>query len=183
MLGLIIDNSGSMRDRRSLMNLAAQAVVNSSGPQDQLFVVNFNDEWFLDQPITTDRQKLEAAIQKAEARGGSSMRDALGSAIEYFASATAGTKALIVITDGDDNTSRLRLPELIQKAQSNGVAIYSLGLLSDDRSEQRGIAERTLTALAQGTGGLDFYPRDLAQIDRAVEQLERQIRDRAGMPK
>lgn len=179
-LGLVIDNSGSMRDKRAKATAASMALVNTFGPQDEMFVVNFNDESFLDQQSTNDKQKLEAAIRKAESRGGSAMRDALSSSIDYSKSAKNETKTLVVITDGDDNTSRHSLQELVKSAQDSGIAIYTIGLLSDDEPDKRRIAQRALAALAEETGGMEFYPKDQVELDQALVKLERQIRNRTS---
>jgi VWFA-related protein len=177
-LGLIIDNSGSMRDHRAKATAAAIALVNSSHPRDEMFIVNFDDASFLDQPLTDDKQKLEAAIRKSAARGGSAMRGAISSAVDYSQSGKNTAKALVVISDGDDNTSHLTMQELVQKAHDSGVAIYTIGLLGDNEPDKSRKAKRALRALAEGTGGMDFYPKDQAEMDQILVQLEREIRDR-----
>jgi Ca-activated chloride channel family protein len=178
-LGLVIDNSGSMRDMRARATNASLALVNSSNSQDEIFIVDFDDASYLDQPFTDDKQKLEAAILKSVSRGGSAMRDAISSSIEYSKSGKNETKALVVITDCDDNTSRHSTEELVKEAQDSGVAIYIVGLLSDHEPGKRRIALGSMRALAEGTGGADFYPKDQAELDEILIQLERQIRVRA----
>ena len=182
-LGVIIDNSGSMRDKRATATDASIALVNSSNPQDEIFIVNFDDESFLDQPSTNDKQKLEAAIRRSSARGGSAMWDAITRAIDYSRNGRIETKALVVITDGDDNSSRYSMQEMIRAAQDSGIAIYSIGLLSDEEPTKASIAKRKLKALAEGTGGMDFYPNDQGDLDQIIVQLERQIRDKTRTPK
>jgi beta-lactamase regulating signal transducer with metallopeptidase domain len=182
-LGLIIDNSGSMRDKRATATDASLALVNSSNPEDEIFIVSFDDESFLDQPSTNDKQKLEAAIRRSSARGGSAMWDAITRAIEYSRNGKIESKALVVITDGDDNSSHYSMQEMIRAAQDSGIAIYSIGLLSDEEPTKASIAKRALKALAEGTGGMDFYPNDQADLDQIIVQLGRQIRDKTRTPK
>src|SRR5208283_902407 len=72
-MGIVIDNSGSMREKRDKVNKAALNLVRSSNPQDQVFVVNFNDEYYLDQAFTSDINKLRQALEKVESRGGTAL--------------------------------------------------------------------------------------------------------------
>src|SRR5215470_12813722 len=82
-MGIIIDNSGSMSQKRSSVAAAALALVKNSNPQDEVFIVNFSDDAYLDQPFTSDIKKLEQALDRLDARGGTAMRDALGMSIDY----------------------------------------------------------------------------------------------------
>jgi len=106
-MGIVIDNSGSMREKRDKVNRAALNLVRSSNPQDQVFVVNFNDEYYLDQPFTSDINKLREALEKVEARGGTALYDAIVASADYLKkNAKLQKKVLFVVTDGEDNASR-----------------------------------------------------------------------------
>ena len=76
-IGIIIDNSGSMRDKRAKVAAAALALVKNSNPQDEEFIVNFNDDAYLDQPFTNDIHKLETTLGRIDSHGGTSMREAI----------------------------------------------------------------------------------------------------------
>src|SRR6266581_3491397 len=82
-MGIIIDNSGSMRDKRTRVSAAALAMVKESNPQDEVFIFNFNDDVYLDQPFTNDIKKLEEALDKFDTRGGTAMRNAVSLGIDY----------------------------------------------------------------------------------------------------
>ena len=83
-LGIVIDNSGSMRDKRPQVNAAALNLVRSSNPQDQVFVVNFNEEYFLDQDYTGSVPKLKDALERIESRGGTALYDAVVASSDHL---------------------------------------------------------------------------------------------------
>ena len=100
-MGIVIDNSGSMREKRVKVNQAALNLVRASNPQDEVFVVNFSDEYYLDQPFTSDIKKLREALDKIDARGGTALYDAVvASAEELKKNARLDRKVLLVVTDG-----------------------------------------------------------------------------------
>jgi Ca-activated chloride channel family protein len=105
-MGIVIDNSGSMREKRSKVNQAALNLVRSSNPKDEVFVVNFNDEYYLDQDFTNDLLKLKEALEKIDARGGTALYDAVVASAEHLKRfARLEKKVLFVVTDGEDNAS------------------------------------------------------------------------------
>jgi Ca-activated chloride channel homolog len=177
-MGIIIDNSGSMRDKRSKVAAASMALVKASNPQDEVFIVNFNDDLYLDCPFTNDNKKLEEALDKIDAKGGTAMRDAISGSIDYVKdSGKREKKVLLVVTDGNDNTSNETLEQLVRKARQSEVLIYAIGLLSEEEPREAGKARRALKALAEASGGMDFYPKDLAEVDRITPQVAHEIRN------
>lgn len=177
-MGILIDNSGSMRDKRTKVAAAALALVKASNPQDEVFIVNFNDDAYLDQPLTSDVKKLEEALDKIDARGGTAMRDAIGMSINYVKEkGKHDKKVLLVITDGNDNTSNESLEQVVRQAQQSGVLIYSIGLLNEEEPREAKKAKRALKALAEASGALDYYPKDLAEVDRITPQVAHEIRN------
>ena len=83
-MGIVIDNSGSMRDKRQAVNAAAINFVKSSNPQDKVFVVNFNEDFFLDQDYTSSIPKLKDALERIEARGGTALYDAVVASSDHL---------------------------------------------------------------------------------------------------
>src|ERR1700674_456842 len=117
-LGIVIDNSGSMREKRDRVNKAALNLVRASNPQDQVFIVNFNDEYYLGQDFTSDIKKLQEALEKVEARGGTALYDAIVASADYMKkNARLQKKVLFVVTDGEDNASRESLEEAVRRLQ------------------------------------------------------------------
>jgi Ca-activated chloride channel family protein len=174
-MGIVIDNSGSMREKRDKVNKAALNLVRSSNPQDQVFVVNFNDEYYLDQPFTGNINLLRDALEKVEARGGTALYDAIVASADYEKKqARLQKKVLFVVTDGEDNASRETLEEAVRRlAQENGPTVYTIGLLGEERARR---AHRALETLAQRTGGIAFFPKTLDEVDEISSKIAHDIR-------
>jgi VWFA-related protein len=181
-MGLIIDNSGSMRDKRAKVEAAALALVKASNPDDEVFIVNFNDEAFLDNPhgkdFTSDVKEMEDALTRIDSRGGTAMRDAIRMSIDHVKDkAHKDKKVLVVVTDGNDNSSVVGLEDLVKAAQQSEVLIYAVGLLSDEERREAKRAEKALEALAEATGGETFFPRDVSEVERIATQVAHDIRN------
>ena len=177
-MGIIIDNSGSMRDKRAKVAAASMALVKASNPQDEDFIVNFNDDAYLDQSFTNDPKKLEAALERIDSKGGTAMRDAISMSISYLKeSGKKDKKVLLVVTDGNDNTSNETLEQLVREAQRSEILIYSIGLLNEEEPREAKKAKRALRALAEASGGVDYYPKDLAEVDRITPEVAHEIRN------
>ncbi len=177
-MGIVIDNSGSMRDKKTRVAAAALALVKASNPQDEVFIVNFNDDAYLDQSFTSDIKKLEEALERMETKGGTAMRDAVSMSIDYVkGKAKKDKKVLVVITDGNDNTSNINLEELVRKSQQSDVLIYSIGILSEEEPREARRAKRALHDLALVSGGMDYYPKDLEEVDKITPQVANEVRN------
>jgi Ca-activated chloride channel family protein len=175
-MGIVIDNSGSMREKRDKVNKAALNLVRSSNPQDQVFVVNFNDEYYLDQAFTSNINKLREALEKVEARGGTALYDAIVASSDYMKkNARLQKKILFVVTDGEDNASRESLEETVRRLQEeNGPTVYAIGLLGEEKARR---ARRALETIAQRTGGISFFPRTLDEVDAISSSVAHDIRN------
>jgi VWFA-related protein len=180
-LGLVIDNSGSMRDKRAKVAAAAKALVLDSNKDDEEFVVNFNDDAFLDLPhnkeFTNDISELEEALSRIDSRGGTAMRDAIRMSIDHLRDkAHKSKKVLVVVTDGNDNSSVINLENLVKSAQQSEVLIYAVGLLSDEEKREAARAKKDLNALTEATGGECYFPKDISEVDRIAHQVAHDIR-------
>src|SRR5260221_2366662 len=176
-MGLIVDNSGSMRTKRARVEASAMALVKASNPQDEVFIVNFNDEAFLDQPFTSDVKELERGLAKIDSRCGTAMRDAIRMSIDYLKeNGKKDKKVLVVVTDGDDNNSSGTLENLVKASQQSEVLIYTVGLLSEEEKREAKRATRALNAIADATGGKSYYPKELKEVDSICQQVARDIR-------
>ena len=175
-MGIVIDNSGSMRDKRPAVNAAAIDLVRSSNPQDKVFVVNFNEEYFLDQDYTSQVPKLKDALERIESRGGTALYDAVVASADHLKkSGSLEKKVILVVTDGEDNASRESLEQAIRRLQEeNGPTIYTIGLLGDEHSKR---ARRALREMAEDTGGVAFFPKDLSEVDAIANQIAHDIRN------
>ena len=177
-LGLVIDNSGSMLKKRQAVEAAALQLVKASNPQDQVFIVNFNDEAFLDCPFTNNVAKLEEGLARLDARGGTAMRDAISMSIDYMKEeGKLDKKVILVITDGDDNMSSITLERLVEKAQQAEVLVYTIGLLNEEDRRSAKRAKRALDAITTASGGSPYYPEQVAEVDQIGLQVAHEIRN------
>jgi Ca-activated chloride channel family protein len=177
-LGLVIDNSASMHDKRAKVASAALALVAASNREDEVFIMNFNEETSLERDFTNDIKALEEALKTINSQGGTAMRDALRMGIEHLRHGGKKEKRiLLVVTDGEDNASVETLGHLIQAAQQNGVIIYGIGLLSDNEPREAEHAKRALDALTLATGGQVWYPNDMAEVDGIAREVAHEIRN------
>jgi Ca-activated chloride channel family protein len=176
-MGIVIDNSGSMREKRAKVNQAALNLVRSSNPQDEVFVVNFNDEYYLDQDFTNDLLKLKEALEKIDARGGTALYEAVVASADHLKrDARLERKVLFVVTDGEDNASRETLEQAVKQLQEeNGPSVYAIGILGDEEHPKR--AKRALEIVTQRTGGLAFFPKTLDEVDEISRQVAHDIRN------
>jgi Ca-activated chloride channel homolog len=177
-MGLVIDNSGSMRDKRAKVEAAALTLVKASNPQDEVFIVNFNDEAFLDKDFTNNIKDLQEGLARIDSRGGTAMRDAIRMSIDHLKEkAKRDKKVLVVVTDGNDNSSGISLESLVKTSQDSGVLIYTVGLLSEEERREAKRAKRALEALAEATGGEVYFPKDLSDVGRVADQVAHDIRN------
>lgn len=177
-LGLIIDNSGSMGDKRDRVNSAALALVKASNPQDEVFLIHFDTAAFLTTDFTSNIRQLEKGLQGSDAKGETAMRDALLLAIEHLKhSGKKDKKVLLVVTDGEDNSSVETLQHLVQAAHRSDVIIYGVGLLAAEKPESSARAKREVTELTLSTGGRAWFPNDVAEILRITPEIAHEVRN------
>src|ERR1700732_2341156 len=177
-LGLIIDSSASMTDKRDRVAAAALALVQSSNPDDEVFIVNFADTPSLDVDFTNDTAQLKKGLSRVDSHGETAMRDAIRTAIEHLKGRNKkDKKVLVVVTDGSDNSSLASLESVMRAAQQSEVLIYSVALLGDETPREAERAKHELDALAHATGGQVYYPKDVAEIDQIAPQIAHEIRN------
>ncbi len=178
-VGLVIDNSGSMASKRALVIAAALAFVHSSNPQDQMFVVNFNEyvRFGLPEgmPFTDQVPQLEVALSKIHTNGQTALYDAVAVALEHLKQGNRDKKVLIVISDGGDNASkRSNLAQIMAMAHRTDTIIYTIGLFEDEDEDRN---PRVLKQLAEDTGGDVFLPDTLKEVVPICERIARDIRN------
>ncbi|MGA2435766.1 MAG: VWA domain-containing protein [Bryobacteraceae bacterium] len=177
-MGIVIDNSGSMLEKRKKVEEAALGLVKASNPEDEVSIVNFNDEVFLDVDLTNDLKKLEEGIARIDSRGGTEMRDAIDLSMDYLRTkGKRDKKVVVVITDGNDNASDITLERLVGKAQQREVLVYTIGLLNEEEKREAKRAKRALDAIAQATGGVSYYPNHVEDVEKFALQVAHDIRN------
>src|ERR1035437_4848133 len=174
-LGIVVDNSGSMRDKREKVNQAVLNLIRASNPEDQVFVVNFSQRPYLDQDFTSDVNLLQAALHQVSAKGSTALYDAIvASAIHLENNPRLSKKVLLVITDGQDNMSQETLQDAILKLQPNkGAIVYAIGLTDGGLTRS---GRDALQNLATSTGGVAFFPQSLDEVNEITRTVARDIR-------
>jgi Ca-activated chloride channel homolog len=177
-LGVIIDDSGSMATKRSRVEAAALAMVRASNSQDEVFIVNFNDDAYLDVPFTNDMHKMEQGLARIDSRGGTAMRDAINMSLDYMKShANRDKKVIVIVTDGNDNASSVSLEKVVARSNQSDTLIYAIGLFTDEERREAAKARRALKELTSATGGLAFYPKDVNDVQTLAVEIAHDIRN------
>lgn len=177
-LGLVIDSSASMLDKRERVNSAALAMVKASNPDDEVFVISFNEEALLASNFTSDVKRLETSLRKSEPKGETAMRDALTLGLDHLRGhAKKDKRVLLVITDGEDNSSIQKQENLIRISHLSNVIIYGIGLLGTEQAANAQRAKASLEALTLATGGRSWFPANLADIERITPEIAHEIRN------
>jgi Ca-activated chloride channel homolog len=182
-MGLVIDNSGSMREKRDQVNAAAMTFVRTSNPQDEAFVVNFNDEYYLDTDgdFTSDQANLHDALSRIDTRGSTALYDAVIGSLAHLKKGHKDKRVLLLVTDGEDTASEKTFEDAIKAAEESNATIYAIGVYSqDDLEHDKKMVRRSkkvLSQLAEATGGEAFFPDNLAQVTPICEQVAKEIRN------
>jgi Ca-activated chloride channel homolog len=178
-MGLVIDNSGSMRDKRPKVNEAAITLVQASNPQDEAFVVNFNDDFYLDldKDFTSSVPELKEALERIDARGSTALYDAIIGSIDHLKKASRDKHVLLIVTDGEDNSSHYSLEKTIREIQKTDTVIYTIGLLSQESKKSAKKAKRALEDIAKASGGVAYFPENVEDVHNICQQVAHDIRN------
>jgi len=179
-LAQVIDNSGSMRNKRQKVEAAAVAMVKASNPRDEVMVVNYNDEAYEDVPFTSDMKRMEEGLTRIDARGGTAMLDAVSMTLDRLRDkGKRDKKVLMLITDGNDNASQTKLEALLRKVSdsSNQIVIHCIGLLEEEERREARKAKASVEKLATATGGLYYFPKDLNEVEKISLEVAHDIRN------
>jgi VWFA-related protein len=179
-MGILIDSSGSMYDKRPAVDAASLDLVRLSNPDDEAFLVDFSSEAYIDQDFTNSIAKLQQGLAYIKSTGGTALYDAVIASADYLAkNAKHSKQVLLIVTDGDDNASSATLEQTIRRVQDlDGPAIYCIGLLfGEDVSHAEARHSReVLTELAEQTGGEAYFPHALKDVDGITREVAADIR-------
>jgi Ca-activated chloride channel homolog len=177
-VGLVIDHSGSMRSKLPDVIAAARTFVQTSNPQDRMFVVNFNEKVTLGLPeamsFTNRSEELERAILRTPATGMTALYDAVVEGLERVKAGSQDKRALIVISDGADNASKHNLAQLLTMAGQSNTLVYAVGIFDEDDPDRNPGVLNRLTGV---TGGEAFFPSEKDTVVAVCERIARDIRN------
>jgi len=185
-IGLVIDNSGSMRNKRERVNSAALSFVRESNPDDETFIINFDDSSYLEQDFTSSIGDLIDALDNVDTRGETALYDAIVLAIQdQMPLGKKDKKAILLISDGEDNASKYGINKALEVLRAaKNITIYAVGLLEDN--DQRGglfkkppskKAREDLQKFAQVTGGQAFFPTSLDEVEAICKRIAHDLRN------
>ena len=178
-VGLVIDASGSMSDKRDRLNIAAMTFVRESNPEDETSVVSFGDDVNLEQDFTTNTHRLSRALDGIPSNGNTSLYDAVFLAAKHLQEAAFHEKkVLLVVSDGEDNHSKYKLKEVLNAIKESKIILYTIGLLSPDPTGMYTDAgKKVLKQLAEVTGGASFFPKNISDAEDVCRRIARDLRN------
>jgi Ca-activated chloride channel homolog len=178
-MGMVIDNSGSMRTKRERVNKAALTFVRTSNPQDEIFLINFNDQVYIDQDFTKNQDDLRDVLEGIDARGGTALYDAIYLSLEHIREGKEDKKALLLISDGEDRDSRYKYETVLEFARESHASIFVIGLFDKEgeRSRAQKKAAKHLEEIAEETGGKCYFPESADEVEAICTQVAHEIRN------
>lgn len=178
-VGLVMDDSGSMRNKRAELNTAGLAFVEASNRQDQIFVVNFNDKVRTglpdSLPFTDDLVLLRSALSRARPEGRTALYDAMAFSLEHLEKGRRAKKALIVVSDGGDNVSAHNFTQVLRRIQESSATIYTVGIYDEDDPDRN---PAVLKRIAKISGGECFLPAERHELTTICQKIAKDIRNR-----
>jgi Ca-activated chloride channel homolog len=177
-VGLVVDHSRSMGSKLPDVITAVSSFAHSSNPQDEMFVVDFNDDVSIElmkgKAFSNDAKELEEALKAVSARGRTALYDAVSEGLHHLQYGHLEKKALIIISDGGDNASHLKYSQVLAQARQSQSLIYSIALVgSDDGEENPGLLRR----LCKDTGGIAYFPRQGESVAHLSTEIARDLRE------
>jgi Ca-activated chloride channel family protein len=178
-VGIVLDESGSMRPKRAQVITAALSFIHDSNPMDEMFVVNFNEKARRGLPddvlFSDNAQQLRAALWQGDPEGRTALYDAIEMSLRQLEFGRQAKKTLVVISDGGDNHSTHTLQQVTHDVLASQVTIYTVGIYDEDDPEKN---EGVLKNLAHVSGGVFYHPDSLQEIVPICRQIAKDIRSR-----
>jgi VWFA-related protein len=177
-VGILVDNSTSMGPKRDDVIAAAMAFARSSNPQDQMFVVNFNEHVSFGLPakilFTDNRDQLQEALSEIKTIGQTALYDGIAVGLDHLKQGNRDKKVLVLISDGGDNASKHSLAQVLSMAKQSSAIIYAIGIYDASDSDQN---PGVLNRFARETGGKAYFPESSREIPSICEEIARDIRN------
>jgi Ca-activated chloride channel homolog len=171
-MAILLDTSGSMKDRMKEVHAAAGAFVGTLRPEDRALVIAFDDKVFLLQDLTSDQAALEESVESTEAIGATAIYDALHAAFRKL-KGIPGRKAIVLLSDGDDTSSQFGYQRILEEAKAQNVLIYGIGLGVGLLDKGR---KNVLREFSDVTGGRAFFVGEAKQLGGAYQKIADELR-------
>ena len=178
-VGLVVDNSGSVRPKKAEIVTAALTFVKNSNPQDEVFIVNFNDQVVKGLPdgvdFTDDHDILREALLSNRAQGRTALYDGLMESLDHIEKGRLDKKTIVLIADGGDNMSDTTRDEVVRRVRESLATIYTVGIFNPhDKDKDPGF----LKHLAEISGGEYYRPQNINNLVGVCEKIAHDIRNR-----
>lgn len=177
--GLVLDRSGSMMEMMRGVYQASLHVISEGTSRDEMFIVTFNDKAEITSRFTDDRHALENSTLGLRAEGTTALYDAVSFALDEMKQGRFRKKVLVVVTDGDDNASRLSFRQLIGRVEEEEVIVYAVGMFESPDKSKLGVAGAArgldLEKLAEVTGGASHFPTDVEGCRRVMKEIALEV--------
>jgi Ca-activated chloride channel homolog len=181
-VGLVFDTSGSMGNKLRRSRMAAAAFFKTANPEDEFFLVEFNDQPKLVTGLTQDIEEIQNQLTFSESKGRTALLDAIYLALHEMKKSTKNRKALLIISDGGDNSSRYTETEIRNLVRENDVLFYAIGIYEPYASRGRTPEELSgpglLNEFAEQTGGRHFPVEDASELPDIAAKISVELRNR-----
>ena len=171
-VGVILDTSGSIGDNILSARTSVMRFLEQGDPNDEYFLVGFSDRSNLIQDFTSSGDTIQNQVSFSNPKGRTALYDAIYLGLEKMSGAKNDKKALIVITDGEDNTSRYTFREVKDFVKESETQIYVIG----ERGEL-GYGRGVINEIVRLTGGRAFFPHNFKQLDYFVDLIHTELRN------
>ena len=178
-VGVIFDVSGSMKDKIATARNAAATFIKTFNPEDEYFLVEFANRPSVETDFTTDVSKLQSKLIMAPAKGQTAMYDSVYLGLEKLKEASNPKKALLLITDGEDNHSRYTFQNVKEFVKEQDVQIYAIGIVDEWNSQlSAGHSGRSMVEeLAAQTGGNAFFPDSVYELEDICTKIAVELKN------
>ncbi len=183
-LGIVVDNSSSMTGNRQGANQAAVTFLRESHPNDETFIVKFDNDVFLEQDFTGSADAVARALKYSRRSGQTALYDAVYLSADHMRKGRRDQKVILLISDGEDTASRYDLNETIEMLQESQVTVYAIGLFHPLQhggnvvAPPSGKAKRVLRKISQATGGEAYFPKSANELEDMCMRINRHARSR-----
>jgi len=180
-VGVVFDTSGSMGAKLDRSRQAVAQFMRTANPEDEFFLVQFNDRPELSVPFTSHTEDVQSHLTWAQSRGRTALLDGVAMAMNEMKKAHNGRKAILIISDGGDNSSRFTESEVRNWVREADVQVYSIGIFEPVGSRGRTPEEMSgpglLSELAEQTGGRNFSVENLADLPDVAAKIGLELRN------
>jgi Ca-activated chloride channel homolog len=180
-IGLVFDTSGSMGPKLQKSRQAAAEFFKTANPADEFFLVQFNDRPELAVPFTTDTDKIQSALTFTQSKGRTALLDSVYLAMHEMKKAKNPRKALLIISDGGDNSSRYTETEIKNAVREADVQIFAIGIFESmggrGRTAEEAAGPGLLNDLAEQTGGRPYAVENVAELPDIAAKIGIELRN------